>query len=190
MKLLLSPWTPRNKLATAFLALAIMLPLAVPAKAAPYEDAQVAYDRGDHTTALSQAISIEAAEFLVFLYDSEDNEQFVLQSDLVPLIPDRVCYGWRIRLAGSEGLVRFKEVFSLPAESEVFWAEEIDEFNTTVISKDRITAVTEMFITLRDGWIDNTWCVEDGDPEGKHSMEVHINGQFAKRFDFQVRDYR
>ena len=189
MKLLLSPWTLKNKPATAFLALAIMLPLAVPANATPYEDAQIAHDRGDYTTAQPQTISIEAAEFLVFLYDSEDNEQFVFQSDLVPLIPDRVCFGWRIRLAGAEGLVRFKEIFSLPAEPES-WGEENDEFSTIEISKDRMTSVTEMFVTLQDGWIDNKWCIADGDPEGKHSMEVHINGQFAKRFDFQVRDYR
>ena len=189
MKLLLSPWTQRNKLATAFLALAIMFPLAVPANATPFEDGQAAFDRGDHTTAQSQTISIETAEFLVFLYDSEDNEQFVFQSNLVPLIPDRVCYGWRIRLAGAEGLVRFKEVFSVPAEPES-WGEENNEFNTTVIAKDRMTAVTEMFIPLQDDWIDNNWCIADGDAEGKHSMEVHINGQFAKRFDFQVRDYR
>ena len=136
--------------------------------------------------AQSQTVSIEAAEFLVFLNDGQGNTQ-ILQSDLVPLIPNLVCYGWRIRLAGAEGLVRFKEVFSLPTEPEV-WGGENDEFSTSAIAKDRTTSVTERFAPLQDGWIDNSWCVADGDPKGWYSMEVHINGQFAKRFDFQVRD--
>ena len=167
-------------LRSGFLALAIMA-LAVPAHAGPFEDGKAAYDRD------AQSISIEAAEFLVFLNDSEGNQQSVFQSDLVPLIPNRVCYGWRIRLAGAERLVRFKEVFSLPAEPE-FWGEENDEFSTSKISENRTISVTEMFIPMQDGWIDHNWCVADGDPIGKHSIEVHINGQFAKRFDFQVRD--
>ena len=133
----------------------------------------------------SQAASLEAAEFLVSLRDHEGN-QATYQSNLVPLIPRLACYGWRIRLANAKGLIKFKEVFSLPTEPE-FWGGENDEFNPSAIAKNRKSSVTEKFAHVRDGWISHSWCVAEGDPEGKYMMEVYIEGKFVKRFDFEVR---
>ena len=134
----------------------------------------------------SQAASVKAAEFLVSLHDREGNQTMIYQSNLVPLIPNRVCYGWRIRLASDKGLIKFKEIFSLPTEPE-FWGGENDEFSPNAIAKDRKTSVTERFAYVKDGWISHSWCVAKGDPEGKYTMEVYIEGEFAKRFDFEVR---
>ena len=41
---------------------------------------------------------------------------------------------------------------------------------------------------MDDGWVYNTWCVAEGDPERDYSIDVYIIGQFIKRFDFEVRD--
>lgn len=132
-----------------------------------------------------RAASVVRAEFVVMLRDGAGN-QAVVQSNIVPLLPDRACYGWRIRLAGATGVVSFKEIFSIPAEPAT-WSGEKDEFSPNVIAKDRKTAVTEKFAMPLEGWISHSWCVAAGDPAGNYSMDVHIEGKFAKRFDFEVR---
>lgn len=134
----------------------------------------------------AQTVPVEGAEFVVFLSDGKGNE-FIYKSRIVPLIPDLSCYGWRLRLVGGKGLIKFKEILSLPTEPE-YWSGEKDEFSTHEITDARRTSITEEFVTMKDGWIKNSWCVAPGDPEGEYSMEVYINGQFVKRFDFEVRN--
>jgi hypothetical protein len=144
----------------------------------------VLFSSSDAVLAQSQKFSVEETEFLVFLFDAHGNE-VVTHSNNVPLIPNRACYGWRIQLAGVDGLIKFREVFTLPEEPN-FWGGEINEYSPNAISKDRHTSVTEKFSILKNGWISNSWCVAEGDPEGKYSMDVYILGEFIKRFNFNV----
>lgn len=128
---------------------------------------------------------MESAEFLVLLEDRQGNETLA-RTNVVPLIPGHACYGWRIRLSEELDLVHFREVFSLPEEPE-FWTGEGDEFEPNEISSDRRISITEKFVTPKDRTISNSWCVVNGDPEGKHSMEVFIDGEFVKRFEFELK---
>jgi hypothetical protein len=129
--------------------------------------------------------AIEEAEFLV-LIRGDNNDRRIFMSKIVPLVPDRVCYGWRIRLTGAKDIVKFKEVFSLPTEPRI-WGGENDKYSTSSVEKNRKTTITEEFAPVRGGWISNMWCVANGDPEGQYSMDVHIDGVFLKRFDFELR---
>ena len=133
----------------------------------------------------AETLKVEETEFLVTLSDRQGNT-VMFRSEIVPLIPYRSCYGWRVRLSGDESLVKFKEIFRLPAEPEI-WSAENDEFSTSRIAKDRRTSITERFAVPDDGWIGNSWCVVEGDPEGTYSMDVYVNGEFVKAFDFEVR---
>jgi len=105
---------------------------------------------------------------------------------IVPLVPKRVCYGWRIKVPSSIKLIKFREEFTLPNEPKR-WSGENDEFATNKIIDKRRTSVTIGFIAPDKGWVKHVWCVLKGDPEGNHSMKVYINDEFIKKFDFEVR---
>ena len=64
-------------------------------------------------TGPAAAFSIEMAEFVVSVTDGRGNLRSVV-ADVVPYLPERACFGWRIRLAGAPALVKYREVLQLP----------------------------------------------------------------------------
>lgn len=136
----------------------------------------------------ARTISIADALFVVTLDNDQETETaFSYESDQVPFLPGQSCYGWRLRLSDAVKVVRFKEVLNAPSDP-AFWPHAPSEFDTTARFRDRTITVTERTIMPEEGWIGNGWCVLEGDPKGAYSVEVSVNGQFAQRFDFEVRD--
>ncbi|MGF1592060.1 MAG: hypothetical protein ACFCUW_02200 [Kiloniellaceae bacterium] len=140
---------------------------------------------GGPAVAAGAGYQVEAAEFVVSLDDGEGNERSVV-SDLVPYLPNRACFGWRIRLADAPALVRVREVLKLPAAPD-FWSGEDDQYSPHTYSADRTTATTEEFAAPKDGWLSNQWCIVEGDPTGAHFIEVFIEDELVRRFDFEVK---
>ncbi|MGD1879999.1 MAG: hypothetical protein ACFB13_21155 [Kiloniellaceae bacterium] len=133
-----------------------------------------------------QAFTLKDAEFVVSVSDGEGNERQTL-SDLVPYLPDRACFGWRLRLTGVPALVKYREVLKLPV-APAFWSGEGDEYSPHRFSADRTLVTTEEFAAPdADGWIASTWCIVEGDPAGPHSIDVYIEDRLARHFDFEVR---
>lgn len=139
-------------------------------------------------TADAPGFTVETAEFLVSIGDGEGRQR-TFDSTLVPYMPNRACFGWRIRLADAPPVIRYREVLRLPAAPE-FWTGEDDEYSPHSFSADRTTAITEEFTAPDDGWIASSWCIAEGDPVGAHSIEVYIDGQLIRRFDFEVKKLR
>lgn len=134
----------------------------------------------------AQAVTVESAEFLVSISDGEGNQRSI-QADVVPYLPDRACFGWRLRLTDSPQIVRYREVLKLP-EAPEFWSDENDAYSPHRYSADRTTATTEEFAAPdRDGWISSNWCIAAGDPVGPHSIDVYIEDHLVKHFDFEVK---
>ncbi|MEO3430138.1 hypothetical protein AAFN88_14855 [Pelagibius sp. CAU 1746] len=136
----------------------------------------------------SSALSAEVteAEFLVSVSDGEGNLRSV-QADIVPYLPDRACFGWRLRLAGAPALVRYREVLKLPSAPD-FWTGENDSYSPHRYSADRTTATTEEFAAPdKDGWISSRWCIAEGDPVGPHSIDVYVGDSHARHFAFEVK---
>ena len=134
-------------------------------------------------------LQIEETKFFVQLFAPSDGSSVISQefeTTVVPLVPHRSCYGWRIKVAPSITLIRFREEFTLPSAPK-FWSDENNEFATNKIIDERRTSVTNRFITPDKGWVEHAWCVVEGDPEGEYSMKVHFNDQFIKQFVFEVR---
>ncbi|WP_193370659.1 hypothetical protein [Pelagibius marinus] len=134
------------------------------------------------------ALSAEVAEveFLVSVSDGEGNQRHI-QADVVPYLPDRACFGWRLRLAGGQALVRYREVLKLP-EAPAFWTGEDDSYSPHKYSADRTTATTEEFAAPdNNGWISSRWCIAEGDPVGPHSIDVYIDDNLVKHFAFEVK---
>lgn len=140
------------------------------------------------TSVLARQISVEEAAFVVTLdMNPEDEATYSYQSDQVPFLPGQSCYGWRLRLSDAGKVVSFREVLTLPSDP-AYWPHKASEFDITAKFRDRTTTVTERYVTPEEGWVGNGWCVLEGDPKGAYSVEVSIEGQFAQRFDFEVRD--
>ena len=140
---------------------------------------------GGAAGAAGDGYRVEAAEFIVSVSDGEGNERQIA-STLVPYLPNSACFGWRIRLAGAPPVVRLREVLKLP-EAPIFWSGEDDPYSPHVFSADRTTATTEEYRAPADGWIDNQWCIADGDPVGPHSIDVFVDGALLRHFDFEVK---
>ena len=140
---------------------------------------------GGGAAAAGSGYTVEVAEFVVSVGDAEGNDRTIV-SDLVPYLPNRACFGWRIRLAGAPPLVRLREVLTLP-HAPAFWSGEDDEYSPHVFSADRTKATTETFEAPKDGWLESNWCIVQGDPTGPHSIEVFIEDDLVRHFDFEVR---
>ena len=130
------------------------------------------------------SLKFDKAEFLVEVFTDGESSHFI-ETVRVPLIPDEICYGWRIHLIDPMRVVKFREVFHLP-DIPVELGDDYDQLGTTYAAPDGRTLITEEFAAPDDGWISNFWCLVDGDPEGNHTIDVWIDGAFARRFDFEV----
>ena len=63
-------------------------------------------------------LQIEETKFFVQLFAPSDGSSVISQefeTTVVPLVPHRSCYGWRIKVAPSITLIRFREEFTLPS---------------------------------------------------------------------------
>ena len=136
-------------------------------------------------TAAEATYKVDAAEFVVSVGDGEGNER-TIASDLVPYLPNQACFGWRIRLSDAPAVVRVREVLKLP-EPPAFWSGEDDEYSPHTFSADRTTATTEEFKAPVDGWLVSQWCIVEGDPTGPHAIDVYIENQHIRHFDFEVK---
>jgi len=129
--------------------------------------------------------TVEVAEFVVSISDGEGNQRSAV-GDVVPYLPNRACFGWRLRLAGAPAIVRVREVLQLP-EAPAFWSGEDDAYSTHTFSADRTTAITEEYKAPQDGWLESSWCIVEGDPAGAHSIDVYIEDALVRHFDFEVK---
>jgi hypothetical protein len=135
-----------------------------------------------------QAFTLAASEFLVSVSDGESTLRSI-ESDVVPYLPDRACFGWRLRFAEPPALARYREVLQLPA-APAFWSGEDDPYSPHRYSADRTTATTEEYAAPDvEGWIASTWCIAEGDPVGPHSVDVYIDGRHVEHFDFEVKPF-
>ncbi|MBG6158756.1 hypothetical protein IWQ52_004837 [Labrenzia sp. EL_159] len=132
----------------------------------------------------THAVEIEKTEFVVGLSDGNYDPVY-LPSDVVPLLPDRACFGWRIKISGDEKLVFTREILKLPEQPE-YWSGEDDKYSTSQISEDRTTAITDEYLPVVDGWVENYWCVSEGDPIGDCLLEVYFGDVPAGRFEFEI----
>ncbi len=101
---------------------------------------------------LAKAPVVEDSQFLVVLIGL-DGETRIIESEIVPLVPDHVCFGWRIRVSGTDKVVKTVEELTLPVAPEAWIGIGDDEYSPTQVSADRRTATTTTFISSTTaGW--------------------------------------
>lgn len=138
----------------------------------------------DEMLAKKAQITVNNAFFFVKVTSPDGQSKTVITNN-VPYVPKHVCYGWIVHLDGDDRLVKFTEIYTSSSAPEI-WSGEDNPYGAQETSADRKSTRTEKFITTYKGWIENSWCVDEGDPLGAHKMEVHVDGQHVKTFDFQM----
>ena len=127
------------------------------------------------------APKIDRAEFLVSTKD-RTGRSTTIESDVVPLLPGRTSYQWRLHLReAAPKSVTLKEILTLPTPSDGW------PLTPELTAENSRRAITEETLLARDGWISQSWRVADGDPPGPYSIDVHLDGGFVHRFVFHVR---
>ena len=109
----------------------------------------------------------------------DDGKQRHYETNAIPLLFHRACFGWRMYLGGPNRVVSLTEVLttSKPAEQVIAGPE-------TVVSADKTTATTKMLETVQDGVLQRSWCIIPGDPPGTYTYDISIDGEPRGEFVF------
>ena len=109
----------------------------------------------------------------------EDGKQRHYETNAIPLLFNRACFGWRMYLGGPNRVVSLKEVLttSQPAEQVIAGPE-------TEVSADKTQATTRMLETVQEGVLQRSWCIIPGDPPGTYTYHITIDGEPRGEFVF------
>ncbi|HZP98608.1 MAG TPA: hypothetical protein VFB13_03650 [Reyranella sp.] len=110
---------------------------------------------------------------------ANDGKQRSYETNAIPLLFNRACFGWRMYLGGPNRSVALTEVLttSQPAEQVIAGPE-------TVVSPDKTRATTTMRETVQDGILQRSWCIIPGDPPGTYTYDISIDGEPRGEFVF------
>ncbi len=108
-----------------------------------------------------------------------DGKQRHFETNAIPLLYNRACFGWRMYLGGPNRTVSLMEVLttSQPAEQVIAGPE-------TVVSSDKTQATTRMTEIVQDGVLQRSWCIIPGDPPGTYTYDITIDGEPRGQFVF------
>ena len=108
-----------------------------------------------------------------------DGKQRHFETNAIPLLYNRACFGWRMYLGGPNRTVSLMEVLttSQPAEQVIAGPE-------TVVSGDKTQATTRMTEIVQDGVLQRSWCIIPGDPPGTYTYDVTVDGESRGEFVF------
>jgi hypothetical protein len=109
----------------------------------------------------------------------EDGRQRHYETNAIPLLFNRACFGWRMYLGGPNRTVTLTEVLttSQPAEQVIAGPE-------TEVSADKTKATTKMREVVQDGVLQRSWCIIPGDPPGTYTYDISIDGEPRGEFVF------
>jgi hypothetical protein len=110
-----------------------------------------------------------------------------LSEDKVPLLPGNVCYTWWMKLAPGDAPQSVEERLILPPPLADWGDAATNPDDGVEISADNTVATSTFAPELdAEGWFSKGWCAAEGDPLGAHRIEVSIDGELLKTFEFDV----
>jgi hypothetical protein len=137
--------------------------------------------------------TVSASRFFVSVMDPATGLWQRTQDTVVPLRPGQACFDWQLYIVTESATVVVTETFKAPA-SPAHWPE-----GPHIVLRDarRVADVSLTFpmrgawldrLTGRGsgGWIEHSWCIEAGDPEGPCVIEVRDQDHLLHRFCFLV----
>ncbi|MCW5746235.1 MAG: hypothetical protein KIT36_08565 [Alphaproteobacteria bacterium] len=101
------------------------------------------------------------------------------ETNAIPLLINKACFGWRTWLGGPDRTVSLVEILqtSQPAKDVIAGPE-------TEVSPDKTRATTRMRERVVDGYMMRSWCIIEGDPPGTYSYYITIDGEPRGEFVF------
>jgi hypothetical protein len=101
------------------------------------------------------------------------------ETKAIPLLIGKACFGWRMWLGGPDRSVQLVEVLqtSQPAKDVIAGPE-------TEVNPEKTRATTRMRETVRDGFMQRSWCIIEGDPPGTYTYHISIDGEPRGEFVF------
>jgi len=112
----------------------------------------------------------------VYVKDNDKGDAEVYRTNVVPLWPDKICFGWTMAIEGGNRKVDLTEVLTLSSPS-TNWGHGPE---TVVENGDKAT--TKIKIDVVDNRISRSWCIVEGDPAGQYRYNVFIDGQHRAEF--------
>ena len=124
------------------------------------------------------SLRILSAQAGLFGEPGTETTQFI-QSAMLPL-KDGQAFGWRMSVQTAKKRVLVREQLTLPEEPKTWGDPEPDIKRKT--TPDGRTAITEVWLEPKDGFIFHTWTVTTGDPKGIWVLKVSVQGQAERTF--------
>jgi hypothetical protein len=100
---------------------------------------------------------------------------------VLPFVKDG-CYHWRLRLDKTKASVQIVEKYTMPVAPTNWRPEDL----STLSTDGRTSTHTHALIPDEDGWIENGWCMDTGDPLGLYTFEIRLDGRLIGTFPFQI----
>jgi hypothetical protein len=95
----------------------------------------------------------------------------------VPLLPGTIL-SWALLLAKTPDDIEFREVYTLPAPPrQVTGAAR--QSDATVVERDSK-------LTDKEGWLVGYWVLDQGDPPGRHVIDIYVDDTLIYTFEFDV----
>ena len=109
----------------------------------------------------------------------KDGSTRYFETNAIPLLINKACFGWRMWLGGPDRSVQLLEVLqtSEPAKDVIAGPE-------TEVNPEKTRATTRMRETVRDGYMQRSWCIIAGDPPGTYTYHITIDGEPRGEFVF------
>ena len=101
------------------------------------------------------------------------------ETNAIPLLINKACFGWRTWLGGPDRTVSLVEILqtSQPAKDVIAGPE-------TEVSADKTRATTRMRERVVDGYMMRSWCIIEGDPPGTYTYYITIDDEPRGEFVF------
>lgn len=93
-------------------------------------------------------------------------------------------FGWVIQLDTKRDTVKWREELRLPSAPQSWQADEQSGKHT--VSADRKTSILEREAKVENGVIFNFWSIAPGDPKGRYTLRVMLEGMLVSSFEFDV----
>jgi hypothetical protein len=108
-----------------------------------------------------------------------DKSTRYFETNAIPLLIGKACFGWRMWLGGPDRSVQLVEVLqtSQPAKDVIAGPE-------TEVNAEKTRATTRMRETVREGYMQRSWCIIEGDPPGTYTYHISIDGEPRGEFVF------
>jgi hypothetical protein len=123
------------------------------------------------------AISAEVVDSRFGVVVESPKGNTLVLTRIVPLMPGTIL-SWALLLAEAPDDIEFREVYTLPAPPrEVTGGAR--QSDTTVVER-------EAQGTNEDGWLVGSWVLGEGDPPGRHVIDVFVDDTLIYTFEFDV----